>query len=394
MTLLGVPDSAIAVTGCSLDPASRRCAPPIPTSAGAPPAGGGRRRHAQEPRSGDPRPRAVRPDAGRAPASRLVSPAITTRRSDAVLRSVAIACRRPARPGRGARLPAGDAALLACTAGPGCRLRVGGRGVLDPRDRGHGRRAALPGLGHPGACRTGDRPGLPLPGGRRRCAAPEAGADGGRPGLAGGDAGAAGRGVAALPRPRGGGAVLGCGRASGSTLRAPAVLRGHRPRVAMLSPLPPDRSGVADYTAATCRSWASWWICTCSPKRRGRRRCAAVARMRPLSALPHLSAGFDRVSRSWATRISTPGSSCCSCATAAPASPMTRACWASTAACSGPERALAVAGQELGRPGRRRQELERWLGDEGRLEALFLGEIAEMRGADHRAFAGDRGLVP
>ena len=34
--------------------------------------------------------------------------------------------------------------------------------------------------------------------------------------------------------------------------RAPAVLRGYRPRVALLSPLPPDRSGVADYTAATC----------------------------------------------------------------------------------------------------------------------------------------------
>jgi len=42
----------------------------------------------------------------------------------------------------------------------------------------------------------------------------------------------------------------------------------------------------------------------------------------------------------------------------------------------GPERALAVATRELGRPVHE-AELDTWLADEGRLRALFLGEIAE-----------------
>ncbi len=76
---------------------------------------------------------------------------------------------------------------------------------------------------------------------------------------------------------------------------APAVLRGARPRVAMLTPLPPDRSGVADYSAAMCaelgrRVRLDLFSATADPP------CPPGAQsVEFLSARPLLSSEYDRV---------------------------------------------------------------------------------------------------
>ena len=77
--------------------------------------------------------------------------------------------------------------------------------------------------------------------------------------------------------------------------RAPTVLRGRRPRVALLSPLPPDRSGVADYTAATCAELGRLVDLHVFTETAQPTPLRNVATVRPLGALPHLSPGFDRV---------------------------------------------------------------------------------------------------
>ena len=56
---------------------------------------------------------------------------------------------------------------------------------------------------------------------------------------------------------------------------------------------------------------------------------------------------------------------------------MVRECW-DLSHITWVEQALSVASKELGRPVAE-AELNSWLADEGKLEALFLGEIAEMR---------------
>lgn len=68
-----------------------------------------------------------------------------------------------------------------------------------------------------------------------------------------------------------------------------------RPRVAFLTPLPPDRSGVADYSAATCRELGKRvdlhvFTPTADPVA-----LPGVAAVSPLAALPLLSSRFDRV---------------------------------------------------------------------------------------------------
>ena len=153
------------------------------------------------------------------------------------------------------------------------------------------------------------------------------------------------------------------------------ILRGRRPRVALLSPLPPDRSGVADYTAATCAELGKLvdlHLFSETPRHRPRN----VASVRPLSALPSLTAGFDRV-------IGVVGNSHFHTKIFNILSRYGGACIAHDArmlgfyrVLLGTERALAVASKELGRPVAE-AELNSWLADEGKLEALFLGEIAE-----------------
>jgi glycosyltransferase involved in cell wall biosynthesis len=158
--------------------------------------------------------------------------------------------------------------------------------------------------------------------------------------------------------------------------RAPTVLRGRRPRVALLSPLPPDRSGVADYTAATCAELGRLVDLHVFTETARPTALRNVATIRPLGALPHLSPGFDRV-------ISVVGNSHFHLRIFEMLLRYGGACIAHDArmlgfyrVLLGQERALAVAGKEIGRPVTE-AEMNTWLGDEGKLEALFLGEIAE-----------------
>ncbi len=68
-----------------------------------------------------------------------------------------------------------------------------------------------------------------------------------------------------------------------------------RPRVALLTPLPPDRSGVADYSAATCPALARRVELHVFTPTRDPVTPPGVASVNPLSALPAASSRFDRV---------------------------------------------------------------------------------------------------
>ena len=78
-------------------------------------------------------------------------------------------------------------------------------------------------------------------------------------------------------------------------LPIPSIGRGRRPRIAILTPLPPDRSGVADYSAAMCPALGArvdidiFTPTDAAPKPEGVRGMAA------LSDLPLLSPQYDRV---------------------------------------------------------------------------------------------------
>ncbi len=156
---------------------------------------------------------------------------------------------------------------------------------------------------------------------------------------------------------------------------APAIHRGRRPRLALLSPLPPDRSGVADYTAATCRSLAGLVDLQVFTNTEQPAPLPGTAPAAPLSALPHLLPEFDRV-------VSVVGNSHFHLPIFDLLQRYGGACIAHDARMFGfyryllgQERALAVASRELGRAVGA-PEMDTWLADEGRLEALFLGEVA------------------
>lgn len=160
------------------------------------------------------------------------------------------------------------------------------------------------------------------------------------------------------------------------TLAAPAVSRGSRARVALLSPLPPDRSGVADYTAATCADLGRVVDLHVFSETEGAAAVPGAATVRPLSALPHLMPGFDRV-------ISVVGNSHFHLRIFEMLRRYGGACVAHDARMLGfyrillgQQTALDTASRELGRPVSE-AELNGWLADEGKLEALFLGDIAE-----------------
>ena len=77
--------------------------------------------------------------------------------------------------------------------------------------------------------------------------------------------------------------------------QAPAVLRGAKPRLALLSPVLPARSGVADYTASMCPDLGrrvDLHIFTDTP---GARPQPGAITIEPLSALPFLQTRYDRV---------------------------------------------------------------------------------------------------
>ena len=127
--------------------------------------------------------------------------------------------------------------------------------------------------------------------------------------------------------------------------RPATILRHYRPRVALLSPVPPDRSGVADYSAATCAELGKLvdlHVFTETAEPAPQRNVATV---RPLSALPSLMTGFDRV-------INVVGNSHfhvrifdCFHRMAVPASPTMPGCWHSIAHCSGGSERLPSRGR-------------------------------------------------
>jgi glycosyltransferase involved in cell wall biosynthesis len=158
-------------------------------------------------------------------------------------------------------------------------------------------------------------------------------------------------------------------------MAAPAIV-GRRPRIAVLAPLPPDRSGVADYTAASLGELAKFAdVYAFTPTRSPKSPEGAVA-VAPLSALPFLQPEFDRV-------ISVMGNSHFHTDIYRLLMRYGGACIEHDNRllgfynfCVGKERAREVAERELGRP-LMAGELDRWLSDESTLEATFLGELAQ-----------------
>jgi glycosyltransferase involved in cell wall biosynthesis len=133
---------------------------------------------------------------------------------------------------------------------------------------------------------------------------------------------------------------------------------------------------VADYTAATCPDLARRVELHLFSETERPTPLPGVAQIAPLGALPHLLPGYDRV-------VSVLGNSHFHLRIFELMRRYGSACTAHDArmlgfyrALLGQERALSVAGRELGRPVAE-AELNDWLADEGRLEALFLGEVAE-----------------
>lgn len=156
---------------------------------------------------------------------------------------------------------------------------------------------------------------------------------------------------------------------------SPAVLRRAKPRVALLSPLSPDRSGVADYSTATCAALGELVDLHVFTETEHPIPIEGVS-IRPFSALPALSAGFDRV-------VHVIGNSHFHLRTFELLLRYGGAAIAHDARMLGfyrillgLDRALQTASTELGRPVDE-AELNLWLSDEGRLEALFLDEVMD-----------------
>jgi len=76
---------------------------------------------------------------------------------------------------------------------------------------------------------------------------------------------------------------------------SPAVLRGAKPRLAVLSPVRPARSGIADYTAGMCAELGRHAEIHLFSETAGAVPPRGAASASPLSALPFLDTGYDRV---------------------------------------------------------------------------------------------------
>ena len=161
-------------------------------------------------------------------------------------------------------------------------------------------------------------------------------------------------------------------------LATPAVSRGRLPRVALMTPLPPDRSGVADHPPAACAELGKLVDLHVFSETEQPAPLPGAATVRPPSALPHVSHRLrsgDQCRRQFALPY----------AHLRDAAPLRRRRIAHDArmlgfyrVLLGQERAMHVASQELGRTVTE-AELNVWLGDEGNLEALFLCEIVGER---------------
>ncbi|MFT8245296.1 glycosyltransferase [Roseomonas sp. BN140053] len=155
---------------------------------------------------------------------------------------------------------------------------------------------------------------------------------------------------------------------------SPAVSRRARPRIAIMTPMPPDRSGVADFSFATVAPLARMadtevFTAATAP------RIPEGAAFRPISALPHLSGRYDRV-------VSVAGNSYFHDEIVGNLLDYGGACIAHDARMLhfylekfGRDRTLALARSETGRAVRS-AELDLWAREQWRMQALFLKEIA------------------
>ncbi len=153
---------------------------------------------------------------------------------------------------------------------------------------------------------------------------------------------------------------------------APAVARSARPRVAMLTPLTPDVSGVADYSTATCVELQELVDLTVFTETVGPTPVAGT-KVKPFSALPALVDNFDAV-------VNVIGNSHFHLKTFEALTRYGGAAIAHDARllsfyriCLGRDRAISAASREAGRPVDE-TEIHRWMHDEHLAEALFLDE--------------------
>jgi glycosyltransferase involved in cell wall biosynthesis len=160
-----------------------------------------------------------------------------------------------------------------------------------------------------------------------------------------------------------------------AALASPAVLRGARPRVALLSPLPPDRSGVADYTAATCAELGKLVDLHVFTPTEQPTSLPGAAFVRPLSAAANISSRFDRV-------VNVMGNSHFHLRIFEQMLRYGGACISHDSRMLGfyrillgMDRATQAASLELGRS-INPDDINGWIADEATLEAIFLGEIA------------------
>lgn len=150
---------------------------------------------------------------------------------------------------------------------------------------------------------------------------------------------------------------------------------GARPRVAIMTPLPPDRSGVADYTAAACAELGQLADLHCFTPTPRPASVPHMATIQPITALPNVLPGFDAA-------VAVVGNSHFHTEIFRHALDYGGAIIAHDArmlgfyrVVLGEERALQEASRELKRPVQS-PELDTWLSSERAAKALFLGEIA------------------
>ncbi|WP_339071848.1 glycosyltransferase [Methylovirgula sp. 4M-Z18] len=156
----------------------------------------------------------------------------------------------------------------------------------------------------------------------------------------------------------------------------PAVVGRRKPRVALLSPVQPDRSGVADYTASTCAEFGKFVELDVFSETANPVPVPNATRLLPLGRLPHLLPSYDRVigvigNSDFHVRIFDFLRDYGGAAIAHDARML-----GFYATLKGRKAALRLASHELGRPVSE-EELNLWLTDESQLKALFLSEMAE-----------------
>jgi len=157
---------------------------------------------------------------------------------------------------------------------------------------------------------------------------------------------------------------------------APYVGRNVKPRLAIASPVPPDHSGVADYTMATMTGLAKYADLDLYTETKGRIPNRCFSKIRELSAEPYLKRSYDGV-------ISVLGNSHLHLGPFKLLLDYGGAAIAHDArmlhfyvVLLGDDRAKAVASRELGRPVTS-EEIQGWIANQRSMPILFLSEILE-----------------